>query len=122
MFGINGLKIGWSDLKTGIIFFLLLTLCATIAFSCLSCKSFDPIWIEELPAECNMSLNAYKLYYQAKDKSATVPPSEACYKKLHRIYCQGEAFGISEDGKANPVDYQDAVKYRNYEQCRSELK
>jgi len=69
-----------------------------------------------------MSLNAMRLYYNSKDKSATVPSLTACYKKIHRLFCQGEVFGFNKAGKPNPVNYQDSVKYRNYEQCKSELK
>ena len=93
----------------------------TMLFS--GCKTFEPIWDERLPAECNMSLNTYKLFYETKDKSATVPSSDFCFKKLHRLFCQGEVFGYKEDGKTpKPVDYNNSSKYRDYEQCKAELK
>ena len=93
----------------------------TMLFS--GCKTFEPIWDERLPAECNMSLNTYKLFYETKDKSATVPSSDYCFKKLHRLFCQGEVFGYKEDGKTpKPVDYNNSSKYRDYEQCKAELK
>jgi len=89
----------------------------------LGCKTFEPIWLDELPAECNMSLNAYRMYYQSADKSAVMPSTDFCFKKIHRLFCQEEVFGYKPDGKTlNPVDYQNPVLYRNYEQCRSELK
>lgn len=88
----------------------------------LCCKSFEPIWIKDLPPECNMSLNAVKMYYDSKDKSGAAPVIDYCYKCLHRIRCQAEVYGYSQGGQLNPVDYSDAKKYRDYEQCRSELK
>ena len=85
--------------------------------------SFRPtVWEENLPAECNMTLNTYKLYYSSKDKSATVPGADFCYKKLHRLYCQEEVFGRNAYGGINAVDYNDSVRYRNYSQCMSEIK
>lgn len=86
------------------------------------CKSFEPIWIEELPDECNMALNIYKMYYDVKEKSAIIHITNLCVKRIHRDSCQAEVFGIDKDGKPNPVIYDDAKLYRNYGQCLSELK
>jgi hypothetical protein len=88
----------------------------------LCCNTFKPIWNDQLPAECNMCLNVYKMYYKTEDKSAIVPMTEACVKKLHRDNCQAEVFGVNEKGEPNPVIYDDAKLYRNYTQCLSELK
>src|SRR4030042_5834049 len=88
----------------------------------LCCNTFQPIWQDDLPAECNMTLNVYRMYYKTEDKSAIVPMTEACVKKLHRLSCQAEIFGIDEEGKSNPVLYDDAKLYRNYNECLKELK
>lgn len=85
------------------------------------CRTFKPIWLEQLPAECNMSLNAMRLYYATSDKSGTVPPVDACYRCLNRLRCQVEVFGVNDKGEPNPVIYT-GNKYRDFEQCRSELK
>jgi hypothetical protein len=86
------------------------------------CCSFKPIWIEDIPGECNMTLNVYKMYYKTADKSAIVPMTEACVKKMHRLSCQEEVFGVNEKGDPMPVQYDDPKLYRNYTQCLSELK
>jgi len=88
----------------------------------LCCNTFKPIWIKELPSECNMCLNTYEIYYKTADKSATVPPYDYCIKKLHRLSCQAEVFGVNKEGKPNPVDYEDLKKLSNYTRCLSELK
>jgi hypothetical protein len=93
-----------------------------MAISLTCCMSFKPIWKAELPAECNLCLNTYKMYYDSKDKSATVPAYDYCIKKLHRLSCQTEVFGVDDKGKPNPVLYEDAKLYRAYSQCLSELK
>jgi hypothetical protein len=93
-----------------------------VVSSVLFCCSFRPIWIKDIPDECNMSLNVYKMYYKTADKSAIVPITDACVKKLHRLYCQSEVFGIDESGKPRPVLYDDPKLYRNYGQCLSEIK
>jgi len=85
------------------------------------CRTFSPIWMEQLPPECNMSLNAMRLYYATSDKSGTVPPVDACYRCLNRLRCQAEVFGLNDKGEPNPVIYT-GTKYRDFEQCRSELK
>ena len=85
------------------------------------CRTFKPIWVEKLPAECNMSLNAMSLYYVSADKSGVMPSLAACERCLNRMRCQVEVFGVSEKGEPNPVIYT-GTKYRDYEQCRSELK
>lgn len=87
------------------------------------CKTYEPtVWNDKLPPECNMTLNTYKLYYSTADKSATVPASDYCYKKLHRIYCQEEVYGLDKDNRPNPVDYGNPVKYRDYSQCLTEVR
>lgn len=87
------------------------------------CKTFEPtVWNDQLPPECNMSLNTYKLYYGSADKSAAVPSSDFCYKVLQRLRCQCEVFGVDKEGKPLPVDYNNASKYRDYAQCRDEIR
>ena len=105
-----------------IILSLVLLITGIISGSFICCTTFKPIWIEDLPDECNMSLNTYKMYYNSKDKSGSVPSYDYCIKKLHRLSCQTEVFGIDENGKINPVLYDDAKLYRNYSQCLNELK
>ena len=78
------------------------------------CMSYRPIWKENIPDECNIYLNVNKMYYESKDKSMTVPAFEYCIKKLHRLSCQAEIFGIDEKGKPNPVQYDDPKLYRAY--------
>ena len=74
------------------------------------------------PAQAGWALWADN-HLETKDKSATVPSSDFCFKKLHRLFCQGEVFGYKEDGKTpKPVDYNNPSKYRDYEQCKAELK
>ncbi len=101
-----------------------LILCALVIFSALftCCQTFKPIWIKELPAECNMCLNTYKIYYSTKDKSATVPAYDYCIKKLHRKSCQAEVFGVDDKGEPLSVNYDDPKLYRSYTQCLSELR
>lgn len=102
---------------------IILILCIVVFLSLtVSCKSFEPVWIKDLPPECNMSLNMMKLYYDSKDKSGAIPGTELCYKKLHRLNCQVETFGWRDDGVPNPVDYGDPKKYRDFSQCLAELK
>lgn len=96
-------------------------LIAIILVSIVTGCSYTPIWVKELPAECNMALNNFKIYYNTKDKSATVPPTDYCYKKLHRLACQEETFGLNEYGLPNAVDYDNPKLYRNYTQCLTEL-
>lgn len=93
---------------------------AVCAFFC--CNTFEPVWKDELPAECNMCLNTYKMYYSAKEKSGAVPAYDYCIKKLHRINCQAEVFGYNENGKPNPVNYDDLKAYNNFMKCLLELK
>lgn len=115
-------------LKIGIVILIFLCWLLVGAFmlssGLIGCKTYEPIWIKQLPPECNMSLNSYKLYYDSKDKSATVIPSDYCYKKLHRMNCQAEFFGFKDvnTGELNPVDYDNPKLFRNYSQCMSELK
>ena len=106
-----------------------LFICIVVIFLTLSapaiitgCRTYKPVWIDELPDECNMTLNAYKIYYNTEDKSATVGLTDACLKKLHREYCRVEVFGVDLDGNPNPVDYNDVIKYRNFSQCLAEIK
>lgn len=115
-------------IKSKLLLIIVLILAAGAVFFLSSCtlfqKEYAPtVWEKNLPPECNMSLNAYKLYYNSNDKSATVPPSDFCFKKLHRLFCQEEVFGRNiETGILNPVDYENNKLYRNYEQCKAELK
>lgn len=89
----------------------------------LGCKTFEPtVWEDKLPPECNMSLNTYKLYYNTSDKSATVPSSDFCFKVLQKLRCQEEVYGLDNNGKLNPVDYNNPGKYRDYVQCKEEIK
>jgi hypothetical protein len=87
------------------------------------CKTYEPVtWNDKLPPDCNMTLNTYKLYYGSTDKSATVPDATYCYKKLHRLFCQEEIYGRDKDGKILPVDYDNAKKFRDYTQCKDEIR
>jgi hypothetical protein len=96
-------------------------LVVAVIFALPGCQTFKPIWMAELPAECNMCLNAMRLYYSSADKSGAVPAVDSCYRCLHRIRCQVEVFGIDEKGLPRPVEYA-GPKYRDYAQCRDELK
>jgi len=98
----------------------LLVICICSLLLC--CNTFKPIWIEELPPECNMYLNVNKMYYSAKDKSATVPAYDYCIKKLHRKSCQAEVFGVDDKGEPLSVNYDDPKLYRSYTQCLAELR
>jgi len=100
---------------------VILGMIITTGMTVQGCKTFEPIWVDKLPAECNMSLNAMRLYYATSDKSGTVPPVDACYRCLNRLRCQAEVFGLNDKGEPNPVIYT-GNKYRDFEQCRSELK
>ncbi len=111
-----------NKLGIGLAILGIIIIISAIVFFAPSCCSFKPIWNDKLPPECNMSLNAMQIYHKSADKSGSVPSTEACYKCLHRLRCQAEVFGVNDKGEPKPVDYGDAVKYRNYEQCRSELK
>jgi hypothetical protein len=108
--------------KNLFILILIVVLLTLMSITLICCTTFKPIWEKELPAECNMTLNVYKMYYKTEDKSAIVPMTEACVKKLHRQSCQAEIFGADKDGNPNPVLYDDSKLYRNYTQCLSELK
>lgn len=103
------------DIILGIVAALSIAAAIVMVTILLSCKTFTPIWIDKLPPECNMSLNAIKLYYGSTDKSGAVPSMILCYKCLARTACKKEIFG---DG---PVDYNNASKIRDYNQCLTEL-
>jgi len=94
---------------------------AGVAIFSLAGCSYKPIWIKELPAVCNMSLNTYRLQYKSKDKSGTVPGTLYCFKKLHRLDCRGQHFGVDKNGKPNVVDYENFVPYKAYNSCLKEL-
>jgi hypothetical protein len=83
------------------------------------CNTFKPIWNDKLPAECNMSLNLYRTYYKADDKSGTVTMSTACIHKLRRLECQELIFGKDENGKIL-FDIEDKNKLTEYYRCLSE--
>lgn len=85
-----------------------------------ACNTFRPIWIDELPAVCNMTLNTYRLHYGSKDKSGAVPSSIACTKKLHRLDCREQIYGQDEKG-IKKVDHDDFVLFKEYTACLSEL-
>jgi len=108
--------------KKHIITAVIVIVLVIMAISLICCMSFKPIWKDELPAECNMCLNTFKMYYESKDKSATVPAYDYCIKKLHRLSCQGEVFGTDDKGNPLPVEYDDLKKLSNYTRCLSELK
>lgn len=107
--------IKWSSIISVVLFIAVVALSVLLYTGCFS-RTFKPIWIKELPKECNMTLNTYRMHYNSKDKSGAIPSSNFCFKKLHREDCMQQYF----PGK--PVDYNDLKNYRNYEQCRSELK
>jgi len=112
-------------MKDKILWIILVLVIAGVGFAGLSivgCRTFKPIWIDQLPAECNLMLNTYKLYYNAKEKSATVPSSIYCYKKIRRLSCREQVFGLDKDGYPNKVDYQDFTPYKEFNSCMSELR
>lgn len=111
----------WKTIVFGLMVWLIAIAVSTIVLLS-GCKTYEPIWVKELPPTCNMTLNTYRLYYDSNDKSATVPSSEACNKLMVKLMCQEMHFGLDANGKLNPVDYGNSEKYRAYEQCRSELK
>lgn len=99
-----------------------IALILTLIFAAPSgCQTFKPTWEPKLPAICNMSLNEMQLFYASKDKSGAMAGAGMCYKILIRTICQAETFGIDEKGNPNPVNYDDAKKFRNYSQCMKEL-
>ena len=85
------------------------------------CMSFDLIWEDRLPPECNMSINMLNMYYKSDEKSAVAVPMDYCFKCLRRIRCQGEVFGFDENGNPNPVDYNDLNKLNNFNRCMEQL-
>jgi hypothetical protein len=104
--------IAWAALTS-----VALWVCLALLLFFVGCKTYEPVpWNDKLTPQCNMTLNTYKLYYSAGDKSATVPDAIYCYKSLHREECRKEVYG------EKAVDYNDPVKYRNYTQCLAELK
>lgn len=86
-------------------------------FFMLSCNTFKPIWIKELPPECNMSLNMASLYYKAGDKSGVVPASTACLYAIKELKCSAEAYGLDKEGQPNLVDQADQTKYTRFLNC-----
>jgi hypothetical protein len=110
-------------MKKFLLAFIAAMIAASIAmFLIPGCCSFKPVWVKELPPECNMSLNAMSLYYQAEDKSGAVPGMEACFSSLRKQKCQADVFGFDDKGKMKSVDYSDTIKYRNYSECQKELR
>ena len=108
----------WAIILLGI---ALIILAAVSVLVMPGCKTFKPTWEPKLPAICNMSLNEAQLFYASKDKSGVMPGSAMCYKILIRTICQAETYGLDKQGIPNPVDYDDAKKFRNYSQCMKEL-
>lgn len=86
-------------------------------FFVLSCTTFKPIWVKELPPECNMSLNMASLYYKAGDKSGVVPASTACLYAIKELKCSAEAYGLDKEGQPNLVDQADQTKYTRFLNC-----
>lgn len=90
--------------------------------SLVSCNTFRPVWIKELPPECNMALNAFKMYYDSKDKSGSVIPVERCYACLKKLRCQAMVYGADSNGRPRPITYRSAdaemqKKYESYKEC-----
>jgi hypothetical protein len=108
--------------KEIIVFFFILSvlLIMILCQGCIKPEYRPTVWEKNLPAECNMALNTYKLFYDSKDKSGTVPPSEYCYKVIQRNDCRAEIFGVKPDGSPASVDYENSKLYRAYTQCLSE--
>ncbi len=105
--------------------YIIIIVCLTIVFgagSFIACKTFKPIWIDQLPSECNMTLNSIKLYYGSKDKSGAVQSIILCNKKLHRLSCREQHYGAFENGEPKPVDYENFDKYKAYNSCMNELR
>ncbi len=87
----------------------------------IACKTFTPIWIDQLPPVCNMALNNMKLHYSSGDKSGTVPSTTACNKKLNRLDCREQIYGHDGEGTPNKVDREDFTLFKEYASCLSEL-
>ena len=95
-------------------------LVATITLSAIffpSCSTFKPIWMKELPAECNMSLNVLQMYYKSADKSGAVPSMQECFSCLKSTKCQIEAFGVDKDGRPGRIDLSDNVRLNYFLNC-----
>ena len=102
------------------LFLLSIVLIMIICQGCIKAEYRPTVWEDKLPPECNMALNTYKLFYDSKDKSATVPPSDYCYKVIQRNDCRAEIYGVTPEGKPGPVDYENPKLYRAYTQCLNE--
>lgn len=109
----------FKNIIIGVVIFALLVLLNLSLY--MGCKTFKPTWESKLPTICNMSLNEMQLFYASKDKSGAMAGAGMCYKILIRTICQAETFGIDDKGNPNPVNYDDAKKFRNYSQCMKEL-
>lgn len=85
------------------------------------CSTFKPVIVEGWTIECNVMATIAKLEEDDKGKKLASQAMILCYKSIKRRDCQKEQFGVDEKtGKINPVDYNDARKYRSYTQCINE--
>ena len=81
------------------------------------CSTFKPIWIEGIPAECNMSLNVIRAYYSSAEKSGTVPAMDACLSRLKMNECHEEVFGRDDKGKLKRVEHENDKKMTYFTNC-----
>lgn len=88
----------------------------------LGCCGYRPYYNKDASAEYNMAINAMKLADATKNTSIAVDPMKFYYSSLNRDKCRKEIFGADKEGNINPVDYSDAKKYRDYNECLKELK
>lgn len=109
MFSWKNIAIGLLIIATGILG----------AFFFVSCKTFEPIWIKDLPPECNMSLNVIKTYHASEEKSGTVIPVSECFSALKELSCRAEAFGLDKEGRPNLVDQFNRDKYTHFLNCKA---
>lgn len=85
------------------------------------CTNFKPVLVEGWTDECNVMATIGKLEEQDKEKKLAALALAPCYKSIKRRDCRREHYGINpKTGAINPVNYSDAVKYRNYTQCMAE--
>jgi hypothetical protein len=108
--------------KAQFIFGIIVGLVLTLLVCNLCCCGFRPYTNKDMTPEYNMAINAMKLADSTKNTSIAVEPMKNYYSSLNRDKCRKEIFGVDEKGNINPVDYNDAKKYRDYNECLKELK
>lgn len=109
-------------LKIRLLIILVITLAVLfVIFFLTGCGSMKVYWNKEIPAECNMAINADKVYYKSADKSGAVIPMEKCFKVLASCRCQEQVFGKDEQGNIKRIDRSDLMKMSHYNACMNEL-